>query len=95
MTVEGKNSLAVEVEEIDEVGEDGSVQTEKEKMTRDNIKLIQKLTTYLRQHLVGKAKNQIKQMSNVDKVEEFQDRLLIENRKLIQEPMTADQGWDK
>ena len=46
--------------------------TEKESKTRANIKLIQKLTTYLPQHLVGKAKEQIKQMSNVDKIEEFQ-----------------------
>ena len=90
-----RKSSAIEEKEVDEIEEDGPVQTEKEKKTRDNIKLIQKLTTYLPQHLVGKAKDQIRQMSNVDKIEEFQDRLLVENRKLIQEPMTADQRWDK
>ena len=70
-------------------------ESEEEHKTRDNIKLIQKLTTYLPQHLVGKAKDQIRQMGNVDRIEDFQDRLLVENKQLSKQNMTADPRWEK
>jgi len=57
------------------------------------IKLVQKLTSSLPDHLMASAKKQIRQMSNSDAIYECKDKLLEENKGELLRQVARDPRW--
>ena len=57
------------------------------------IKLVQKLTSSLPDHLMASASKQIRQMSNSDAIYENKDKLLKDNKELLLRQVVLDPRW--
>ena len=59
------------------------------------IKLVQKITSSLPDHLMASASKQIRQMSNSDAIYENKDKLLKYNKELLIRQVVLDPRWQE
>ena len=60
-----------------------------------DVKLVQRLTAYLPQHVIKRAEDQIRQMSNSVEIYAQKKKLLESNRRQIEADITQDERWSK